>query len=56
MVHKGTYFSTLEDIKSTAKAELQKILKKLPTGASNHDRIDGASLCEHKGPTLNVFR
>ena len=30
--------------------------KKPYTGASNNGRIDGASVCVHKGPTLRVIR
>jgi len=53
---KGTRFTTMEDIKSNATAELQKIQKKPSAIASNNGRIDGASVCVHKGPTLKVIR
>ena len=53
---KGTRFATMEDIKSNATAELRKILKKPSASASNIGRIDGASVCVRKGPTLKVIR
>jgi hypothetical protein len=51
-----TRFATMEDIKSNAMAELRKIPKKPSTAASNNSRIDGASVCARKDPTLKVIR
>ena len=53
---KATHFSNMQDIKSNSTAELRKIPKKLSAGASNIDRIDGASMGVRKGPTLKVIR
>jgi hypothetical protein len=47
----------MENIKSNATAELRKIKKKKPSAsASNNGRIDEASVCARKGPTLKVIK
>jgi hypothetical protein len=56
MGFKETRLATVEDIKLNATAEHWKIPKKPSAGASNNGKIDGASVCARKGPTLKVIR
>jgi hypothetical protein len=52
----GACFATMDDIKSNATAELGRFQKKPSASVSNNGRIDGASVCVRKGPSLEVIR
>jgi hypothetical protein len=53
---KRTHFATMEDNKLNEIAELWKIPNEASGSASNNGKIDGASACVWKGPTLKVIR